>query len=202
MSSRIIGITGHARNGKDTAGGLLVSEYGFTRVALADAVRSMALAIDPYVSGGNIRLHHMVNNLGWEESKKAPEIRRLLQAIGTEGVRDHIGVDSWVRAAKRTIDETPGPVVVTDIRFPNEADAIHEWGGDLWRVVRINPDGSAYDNGIGSEHASEMHVASLTEDLTFMGSSVSQLKSQIRAYMGQGIDLAARLMQLAEGGSP
>ena len=153
MASRVIGITGHARNGKDTAGGLLVSEYGFTRVALADAVRSMALAIDPYVSGGNIRLHHMVNNLGWEESKKAPEVRRLLQAIGTEGVRDHIGDDSWIRAAKSTIDKTPGPVVVTDVRFPNEADAIHAWGGDLWRVVRINPDGSAFDNGLGTEHA-------------------------------------------------
>ena len=201
MASRVIGITGHARHGKDLAGSVLVTEYGFTRVGLADAVRSMALAIDPYISGGNIRLHHAVNNLGWDESKKMPEVRRLLQVIGTEGVRDHIGTDSWIRAAKRTIDETPGPVVVTDVRFPNEADAIHAWGGDLWRVVRINPDGSDYDNGIGSEHASEMHAAKLTEDCSFMGASPGQLKSQIRAYMGQGIDLAARLMQLAEGGS-
>jgi hypothetical protein len=202
VSSRIIGITGQARNGKDTAGGLLVSEYGFTRVALADALRSMALAIDPIVSGGNIRLHHEVNGTGWENAKKNPEVRRFLQVLGTEGVRNHIGQDSWIRAAKVTIDQIDGPVVVCDVRFPNEADAIHGWGGELWRVVRINPDGSRYDNGIGTEHASESHVASLTEDLTFMSSSVSQLKSQIRAYMGQGIDLAARLMQLAEGGSP
>ena len=201
MSTRVIGITGFARHGKDTVGSLLVEEYGFTKVAFADALRSMALAINPYVSGGNIRLNHWVDNLGWDEAKKDHEIRRLLQAIGTEGVRGHLGDDAWIRAAKRTIDQVDGPVVITDVRFPNEADAVHEWYGDLWRVARVNVDGSQFDNGVGSSHASESHIAGLPVDRAFVAYHPSMLRDLVRDLMGPPTDHVTQLMQLATADS-
>jgi hypothetical protein len=198
VSDRIVGVTGFAMHGKDTIGALLVSEYGFTKVAFADALRSMALAIDPYIMGGNIRLHHAVSNLGWDRAKLEPEVRRFLQALGTEGVRNHLGQDAWVQAAKITIDQVSGPVVITDVRFPNEADAVHGWGGELWRVNRLNADGSRFDNGIGLAHASEHHIDSLPADLFIDADSVIGLHRAVRALMGLPADPVTRLLQLAE----
>lgn len=179
MATSIIGITGLARAGKDTSANVLVKEFGYTRVSFADGVRSMALAIDPLLFG-NVRLSSLVRTSGWEEAKTVPEVRRLLQVIGTEGVRDHIGDDSWVRAAKLKIDATLGPVVISDVRFPNEAQSVKSWGGYMIRVERFNEDGSPYDNGLGTEHPSECHVMTLQRDLVIQAHTVNQLEEQIR----------------------
>lgn len=40
----VVGLTGVARSGKDTVGRMLVERYGFTRVAFADGLKSMAAA--------------------------------------------------------------------------------------------------------------------------------------------------------------
>lgn len=76
--------------------------------------------------------------------------RWALQRLGTEGIRNSIGDGVWIRAAKLRVErlfernkqhsnvlagQLEG-VVISDVRFPNEADAIREWGGQVWRVVR------------------------------------------------------------------
>lgn len=100
-----IGLTGRATSGKDSVGQILVSEYQYTRVAFADALKSMALALDPIVDRLGqetllhpVRLHALVRADGWEAAKMNPEVRRFLQALGTEAVRDHLGEDAWIRA--------------------------------------------------------------------------------------------------------
>jgi hypothetical protein len=181
VASKIVGLTGFARHGKDTVAGVLTAEAGYTRVAFADGVRSMALAVDPLLYG-NVRLSKVIAVTGWDKAKATiPEVRRLLQVIGTEGVRDHIGPDSWVLAGKRKIDEIEGPVVVTDARFPNEAEAIKAWGGTMVRIVRLNEDGSAFDNGIGRDHPSESFVAGLLVDFQIEASSIEELEAKVRA---------------------
>jgi hypothetical protein len=182
MASSIIGLTGYARSGKDSAAAVLVKEYGYTRVAFADGVRSMALAIDPLLFG-NVRLSSVVRTSGWDEAKAVPEVRRLLQAIGTEGVRNHIGDDSWVRVGKRKVDAVDGPVVITDVRFPNEAAAVREWGGFLLRMSRLNSDGSEYNNGLGRDHPSEATIADLPVDGTLHASSVGELEHAVRVMV-------------------
>ncbi len=197
MSRRIVGITGLARHGKDTVGSLLVSEQGFTKVGFADSLRSLALSIDPFISGGNIRLSSAVRAVGWDQAKKVPEVRRLLQVIGTEGVRNHLGDDAWIRAAKRKIELVEGPAVITDVRFPNEADAVREWGGEIWRVVRVNKDRTPYDNGVGTAHASEKHISSLPRDWQVHASSVYELEMSVRRKLGL-TSRVSRLLFLAE----
>ena len=181
MACKIVGLTGFARSGKDTTAAILVAEYGYTRVAFADGVRSMALSVDPLLYG-DIRLSSVVRAVGWEKAKDTiPEVRRLLQAIGTEGVRDHIGPDSWIIACKRIIDEIDGPVVVTDARFPNESSAIHSWGGTMVRIIRLNDDGSEFDSGVSRSHPSEASIPSLPTDFTIEASSVEELEAKVRA---------------------
>jgi hypothetical protein len=201
-------VTGRARHGKDTIGELLVEAYGFRKYAFAAQLKSMALALDPWILGASIdqrvlflgddddmyaRLSYIVDQVGWEEAKRAPEVRRFLQVLGTEGVRDHLGDNAWVDALRRHIDsdsdeaavlgEVPYGIVVTDVRFPNEAQAIRDWGGVIWRVVRVNPDGTPFDNGLGADHPSEAFVDKLVVDTTIRAAHLGELKRKVRQRM-------------------
>lgn len=138
----IIGLVGKKRAGKDTVAETLTSEFGFVRYAFADPLKATMLDLDPWVvstdDGGvqhTARLSGWVASRGWEGAKEHPEVRRLLQAHGV-AIRTHVSESVWVDATmSRVMDETR-PVVVTDVRFPNEADTIEAAGGVLVRVHR------------------------------------------------------------------
>ncbi|MGI5404135.1 hypothetical protein ACQEVG_32735 [Streptomyces sp. CA-135486] len=140
-----IGIIGRARVGKDTAGAWLVDNRGYRRVSFADPLRGCALALDPIVntrrSGGDTfitRLAELVEMYGWERAKdEYPEVRRTLQRIG-QGVRA-IDEDFWLRTALKKVteaNENGVPVVITDVRYPNEADSLRRAGFHLVYVDR------------------------------------------------------------------
>jgi hypothetical protein len=77
----------------------------------------------------------MANN-DWEVLKEdCPEIRGLLQRMGTEVGRQMFGEQVWINKAME-IAEREDNVVFSDVRFHNEADAILRAGGRLWRVTR------------------------------------------------------------------
>lgn len=133
----LIALTGHAGCGKDTAAKALTFR-GWTRVAFADPVRQMALAIDPWIDGTGhhgVRLSSAVAK-SWDYAKSEPECRRLLQVIGTDACRSIFGEDCWIRVAERSIAAAYGPVVITDCRFDNEAAFVRERGGVVVQVER------------------------------------------------------------------
>lgn len=167
----LIAITGRAQHGKDTIGQRLV-DHGFARFAFADQLKDLALYINPIVSGDirdfdEERMAALVSRVGWEEAKKNPEVRRFLQELGT-GVRDIIGEDAWVNALEKLwLASGRENVVITDVRFPNEARWVHRHGGQLWRVTRMVNGGEKmlpFDNGVDPNHASEVHVPTLLAD--------------------------------------
>jgi hypothetical protein len=153
MASRIIGVMGRKRHGKDTFAARLCNDHGFTRLAFADALRYAAFALDPYIVvtsdeyGPLIRegwclpydrpytprLSHLVTALGWEKAKEFREVRRTLQHMGV-GVRD-LDPEFWVRIVMEQAAAIPGPVVITDVRFPNEVDAVE--GASLRDVADV-----------------------------------------------------------------
>lgn len=157
--TKIIGLSGYAGSGKDSAADALAAA-GYERVAFADALRDVAYAIDPYVEcrvgrGGDFptppqfeRLQDIINANGWDYCKNnIPDVRRLLQRLGTEGGRDILGDNIWIDTAfsRATNDK----IVVTDCRFTNETDAIRARGGV---VVRIHRPGV----GPRNDHTSEL----------------------------------------------
>lgn len=161
MPRKLIGLVGYAGAGKDAAAEGLV-QIGWERVAFADPLRQMALAIDPYIpchAGVSGRLSSYVEAMGWPKAKQHPEVRRLLQAIGTEAVREIIGPNTWVELARKKICDSTKSIVVTDVRFANEAAMIRGLGGVLVRVVRP---------GIGpiNNHVSDSAVADVIVDAT------------------------------------
>lgn len=170
----IIGLTGRKRSGKSTAARYLVEDHGFTELSFAEPLKRMALAVDPIIGfrstpdgGQRVYLSDVVHEIGWECAKdEYPEVRRFLQRLGTEGVRDHIGQDTWVNLAEleiiRVIRENTkaggvaqANIVFADVRFENEADLIRDWGGVVIEVYRPSqgdpePEHSS-ENGVRSD---------------------------------------------------
>lgn len=146
----IIGLSGVARSGKDTIADHLVENYGFKKVSFADPIREALYRLNPEidVDGYDMRLKTAVDLMGWEQLKESSSsIRGLMQRMGTEVGRQMFGENIWVDTALKDI--TPADkIVITDVRFPNEADAIQATGGKLWRVER---------SGVGpaNDHPSE-----------------------------------------------
>lgn len=191
---RIIGITGYARHGKDTIANVLSRELGYNRIALADQMKTAMATLNPLVVvrredwarapipvwDETMRLANYVDEVGWDEAKKLPEVRRLLQVFGTEVGRQMLGENVWIEALVRNTKGFYPPserrIVIPDIRFQNEADWIHRMNdAALWRVTR--PD---FDNGIGITHASERDIATLRPDVEFINQgTVSDFKDVV-----------------------
>lgn len=188
---QIIGITGHMRAGKDTVAWVLGKVAGYRRVGFADAVKEMALAIDPYVilrSNGiaemPLRLSEVVQVQGWETAKGVPEVRRLLQRLGTEAGREVLGNGVWVEALQRRLfrgwgQPLGGPYAVADVRFKNEAYWI-KGVGQLWAVVRPGYDGDG--------HASETAIPELVkmaEVVIQNDGSLEELEQRVKEALGR-----------------
>lgn len=152
----IIGISGYARSGKDTAAAALVAA-GWEQRSFAAKLKAFLYAVNPLIpmpdGTGFLRLASLVDAIGWERAKdEHPEVRALLQRTGTEAGRRVLYEDVWVDAALRCLGDTP--VVLADCRFLNEADAIRERGGQIVRIDRPGV-GPATDKD-GKVHVSEV----------------------------------------------
>jgi hypothetical protein len=136
----ILGLSGYAQTGKDTVAQHLVDHYGFTRIAFADPIREALYALDPMVGDypalPGVRLSWIVDKSGWESVKQeSSEVRRMLQRLGTEVAREQWSKDFWVDLAMKKAAKCDN-VIFTDVRFPNEYDAIMNNGGKVWRVMK------------------------------------------------------------------
>jgi hypothetical protein len=154
MTARLIGLGGRLRAGKDTVADVLVEHHGFRKMGMSDALADALYVLDPVIPTG-IRYSAFVRRVGYVEAKKNPEVRRLLQKLGTEVGRDMIGTNVWVDIIEARIRASLAagiPVAVTGIRFPNEVTMIHRVGGTLVWVSRPEADNAA------PAHASETSV--------------------------------------------
>jgi hypothetical protein len=145
----IIGLGHVARSGKDTAAHALVAKLGFRRIAFADALKRVALDLDPYIGRtvigmGEWRMSDATQDgKAWESAKDTePEVRRILQALGM-AVRTHIGGDVWIRAVFDHI-KLGEKIVIPDVRFLNEAEAIQAQGGMVFRIDRPGYEASGH----------------------------------------------------------
>lgn len=131
----LIGLTGAAGAGKDTVARMLVEAHGGRIAAFAGPLYDFVATIT------GIPAHRLADRAVKEAVipwlGKSP--RQLLQTLGTEWGRQSVSEDIWVRSLLERIKPWRDAgllVVVTDVRFDNEADAIADAGGEVWRVVR------------------------------------------------------------------
>lgn len=133
----LIGLVGRAGSGKSTVAGLLAAEYGMLQMAFADPVLDMICAL---FEAADIDGAHAVER----HLKEAPtalgySYRHLAQTLGTEWGRHTLAPDFWVRVLARRANAVLAigdSVVVSDVRYDNEAAWLTERGGVLVRVLR------------------------------------------------------------------
>ena len=155
---KIIGLTGRAESGKST----YAAAIGFTRLSFAKPLKDMVSVLLDTLGYDGGRLvstsegkHTSIPELGGHQ------VRYLLQTLGTEWGRQLIHEDIWIRiAVAQAVNLTAvgGAVVLDDIRFDNEADAIREAGGLVVHLVREH---KGLLNSDAGSHVSErpVHVA-------------------------------------------
>lgn len=136
MKGRIIGLSGKARVGKDTAAEFL-AQHGFKRIAFADPLKNAASIMFgiPRSDFDDPEKKEKLN-LDWALSP-----RQIAQRLGTEGGRNVFGHSFWVKRAALTIKQLveahgPSDFVITDCRFDEEAEWIRRRGGIVIEVRR------------------------------------------------------------------
>lgn len=148
--SRIIGLGYQARSGKDSVGDYLAAYHGFKKTAFAESLKEACRVIfhldDRHLHGELKEEMHPF----W-----ATTPRDILQRVGTEALRRGFDEDVWVKSAHLRVKQAPTTNwVLTDVRFPNEAEAIKSWGGQVFCIDRPErPDLIATN-----KHASEVSM--------------------------------------------
>lgn len=135
--SKLIGVNGYGRSGKDTVAQFLVEDHGFIRIAFADLLKQAVYILNPIVDPiVGFRIQDLVDAYGWEKSKELPEVRQTLQRMGTEVGREMLGPDIWINAAFNQMKDGEN-YVIPDMRFWNEAERIVSNGGQTVRINRM-----------------------------------------------------------------
>lgn len=145
MSERpqLIGLTGRAGVGKDTLAAWLASEHGYQVRAFADPLRALLNARFGW-QPQQWANREWKETAAWHNEAGPFSPRNWMQWLGTEVLREHAGYDIFVRLAFRDWDLQPFTMVLADVRFDNEAQAIIERGGLVLEVTRaaaapVNP---------------------------------------------------------------
>ncbi len=179
----LIGFGHRARQGKSTAASAVLEacplETQVHLYAFADALRSEVRTACARF-GGQFNLIEQFKESGlmpeWVHFEE-PKPRSLLQWWGTDYRRAQ-DPDYWVKRLRKTLDNhQPEVALITDVRFPNEADAIHAWGGYVVRVIRTTaPDVQVH------EHPSESILDGYHGwDFTLTAANVPELQAKARA---------------------
>jgi hypothetical protein len=183
---QIVGLSGYARSGKDTVAEALQG-LGFIRIAFADTLRDFLYEFNPTVWSSEEfeDLRYVIDTYGWngyKETKWADDIRRQLQVLGTECGRKIIGDNVWVDALFSNLPYSDGKYVVTDARFPNEAEGIKARGGKMYRIIR---------EGVGpaNKHYSEVALDGWNFDgLIYNSGTLADFKRSVREKIREDWD--------------
>ena len=160
-------------SGKSEVARYLVARYGFQWIKLAETLKGMTRVLLEAYGVSTRDISKMLEG----ELKEAtlPELggatpRRIMQTLGTEWGKQEIHPSIWVNIAMKQAHEQRlrgRPVVIDDLRFPDEMVAIKEAGGLVINVVRP---GAA----VTSDHSSEGALAGYRKDWTLHNSGPLQ----------------------------
>ena len=161
----LIGLAGKARSGKDTAARYIVKKHGYARVAFADPVKEAAAGMF------GISINYFYDDDLKEEPHPFWGIspREMVQKVGTECARQVFGDDIWIRRAQlelqriaqyneyaqqdKYVKAIPG-VVMSDVRYENEAAWIRDSGGIIIHIQRdavSKVRGHSSENGVACD---------------------------------------------------
>jgi hypothetical protein len=139
----IVGLLGFIGSGKGTAGDIL-KDMGFTHLSFAKGVKDVAAEMFGWPrhllegdTDASRKWREQPDQFWSKEFGKEFTPRLALQLMGTEVGRDVFHEDFWVIKMKRYIMSNPEQnFVITDVRFGNEMQFVHDQGGILIEIQR------------------------------------------------------------------
>lgn len=166
MSPQLIGIVGKIGVGKSTAANYLEEKLQFKEVSFAFPLKKIAIELgfkENEVFG--TQEEKLEKNELWNISG-----REFLQKFGTDICRNTLpemfpsmsGI--WIKLGRQKIEElmkTNYNVVISDVRFPDEAEMIRELGGKIVRIERDTGETKCEVN----THASELQSSQIKADV-------------------------------------
>lgn len=187
---KLIGLTGKAGAGKDTLAGLILEHTTGTTRAFAEPLKRAAREVfgltDEQMTDRVLK-EQVIPYWG-----KSP--RQILQLLGTEGIRNVFGGDTWVKNADLRLQALesaeagqalPIEVVIwTDVRFAEEAEWIRANGGVVVEVRRPGIEAVA-------AHSSESGLPKELVDGVFWNSgTIDELRNHLRESMPEVLQYA------------
>ena len=134
----IIGICGHKGSGKDYLGAILREFTGFKVVHFADPIKDILCEVFKISKG---ELNELKNS---EDSKiLGTNMRSILQTFGTDVMQNMFGKRVWVDLVLKEDN-----LIISDVRFQHEVDAILEKGGFVIKLDSPCLDSHISESGI------------------------------------------------------
>ena len=140
----IVGVCGFIGSGKDTIADYLVNFHEFRRDSFASTLKDAVGAVFGWdrtlLEGRTKEAREWREQIDpwWAEKLSMPTLtpRWILQYWGTEVCRKGFHDDMWVASLENKLRQTKDNIVISDVRFSNEVEAIKKAGGIIVRVVR------------------------------------------------------------------
>jgi hypothetical protein len=128
----LIGIAGKARAGKNTLADFLQAQYGGYQYSFANPIRAMLKAgfgVDLDTDYWNAKKEEVIPAIG-----RSP--RELMQTLGTQWGRRTVHPELWLILATGVLNARGPGMIVSDIRFENEAAWVRKLGGTVIHLYR------------------------------------------------------------------
>lgn len=172
--SAIVGLTGRKRSGKDTAARVFEAA-GYTSLSFATMLKAMLATMLEMQGVDEETIVRMLHDDLKEVATpflNGQTPRHAMQTLGTEWGRKLIHPDIWVDATMRAAEQFD-KVIIPDVRFPNEVEAVTSRGGRVYRIMRP---GVAQD-----DHESETLIDTLvvSGELYNTAPTVAQFQSEV-----------------------
>lgn len=161
-SDMIVGLCGKKQAGKSTVAFGLVNE-GFVELSFAGPLKRACAAIFGFTDEQLNGALKEVPDVRWGVSP-----RQVMQRFGTDLMRKYSDLvvpiknpeDFWlVVMSKRIAAIDTKHIVISDVRFQNEANQVREFGGIVVRIERPAAASPASDSHASDMHASDMHAS-------------------------------------------
>ena len=153
---RLVGLTGKIGVGESTFAEVLCEEFGGVEFAFAKPIKKVAEVLFPHknlieddknekiiLGGENLKLSFDPSERKGEDLISDLTYRKLFQILGADTIREHIHRDYFIWQLSREVNEflakseEKNPlIVVSDVRFDNEAKWIKDHGGFIIKIIQ------------------------------------------------------------------
>jgi len=159
VTKHIIGICGRRRSGKDVAATHLVEDYDFVNCKIAEKLKKVCQLLFNFTEE-EVELTKDETNSRWKISP-----RQAMQFIGTEVMQfeiqhllPEVRRTFWIKSMLESNYGTHERIVISDLRFVHEVEAIRQCiadGNAKLTIIRINRPPPS----ISASHSTDDHIS-------------------------------------------